>query len=189
MNLKSECQRRPRAFLMLALALWLGAALALGGPSHAVHGQPLQAGDSEPLAHAAASQPVLSQPLQTIAVSVSDVYTGGLVGVTLRGGQQEYVRLAGISISSCVEGDAAARILALTGGRWGYLELASQQRDSNGYLAGYISIDSIVLNVDLVRIGVAVPAAGPTRYQQELASARNAARGALAGGWGTGCFS
>lgn len=166
MNLECSRQRRARACLTLALALWLGSALALGGPS----------------------QPALGQPLQKIAVSITDIYGGELVGVTLRGGQQETVRLAGISITRCVEGSAAARTRALTGGRWGYLELSSQQRDTYGYLVGYIWIDTVVLNVDLVRNGVAVPIGGPSRYQQDLTSARNAARAGAAGGWGSGCF-
>ena len=166
MNLEFSRQRRARAFLTLALALWLGSALALGGPS----------------------QPALGQPLQKIAVSITDTYSGARVGVTLRGGQQEIVRLDGISITTCVEGGAAARTRALTGGRWGYLELSSQQRDPNGYLVGYIWIDSTVLNVDLVRNGVALPIAGPSRYQQDLTAARNAARAGLVGGWGSGCL-
>ena len=167
MNREFWHRRRVRAFLAATLAVWVGITLTVGGPAPSAGGQ----------------------PLQTIAVSITtDVYGGGLVDVMLRGGQQETVRLAGISIKPCVLAGATAVTRDLAGGRWGYLELSSQQRDTDDNLVGYIWIDTVLLNVELVRNGVAVPISTPSRYQSDLNSARDVARSRVAGGWGNGCL-
>lgn len=166
MNLNIRRQRCARACMTLALTLWLAVALALGGPA----------------------QPAFGQSLQTIAVTIIDSPAPEVVRVQLRGGKEDKVHLAGIEIPPCAAWSAASRISALTDRRWGYLELSSQQRNSNGYLVGYILFDTSVLNVELVRSGVARPSGAISRYDFELGSARTTASTRRIGEWGTGCL-
>jgi endonuclease YncB( thermonuclease family) len=130
-----------------------------------------------------------SQPLQSIAVTVADAYDGELLEVALlQSGQRQVVRLTGIAVPPCVQSAAVARTTSLTRGQVVYLELSAQQRDAYGYLAGYIWVDAVMLNEQLVSEGLAEPTGTAGRYQQRLASARASASAYRSGGWSTGCL-
>lgn len=157
---------RMRAVLAALLALWLGLGAALVGWP----------------------RPAFGQSLQSIAVRVVDVASADVLVIALQSGQRATVRLAGISAPPCIQRDAIARVSGLALNKVVYLELAAQQRDAWGNLVGYVWVDTVMLNTLLVSEGLAAPAAGAARYQQNLDAAGYDASARLHGGWSTGCL-
>ncbi len=157
---------RTHTVLVAVLALWLGLGAAL----------------------VERPRPAFGQSMQSIAVRVIDVSSADVLVIALQSGQSATVRLAGISTPPCIQSDAIARASVLTLHKVVYLELAAQQRDSAGNLVGYIWVDSVMLNTLLVAEGLAAPAAGAARYQQNLDAAGYAASTRRRGGWSTGCL-
>jgi endonuclease YncB( thermonuclease family) len=166
MNPDVRPHRRMHTVLVALLALWLGLGTALVGWPRAAFGQ----------------------SLQSIAVRVVDVSSANVLVIELQNGQSDTVRLAGINAPSCSQPDAIARVRSLALNKVVYLELAAQQRDAEGNLVGYLWVDAVMLNVLLVSEGLAAPAAGAARYQQNLDSAGSSASARLRGGWNTGCL-
>ena len=134
-----------------------------------------------------APRPGHAQSLRAIAVTVDAVYEDGILDVTLKSGQQETLRLAGIDVPDCVRNEAIARLEGLTWGRVAFLELDQPQRDASGQLNGYLRVDGVLLNLLLVTDGLAVPQSGSPRYAADLSAASDTAYAKRLGVWSAAC--
>src|SRR3954454_24814526 len=92
----------------------------------------------------------LAQPLQSVVVTVIGNHDGERLDLVFRTGQREVLRLAGIDVPECVRPGAIARTQALMEGRATSLEPTGQSRDDGGQLVGYLWVDAVMLNRQLV---------------------------------------
>jgi micrococcal nuclease len=122
----------------------------------------------------------------TRVVSVTD---GDTIVVVFSDGTEEEVRLIGIDTPETGEdfsGQATQELTKLVGGRTVRLEMDVESRDQYGRLLAYVWVGTVMINEELLRLGLATIYTVPpnVKYVETLWAAQDEAEAAQSGFWG-----